>query len=123
MQVIKSLTILLSILLITGCSVFSKPRPIETKVIPDNTIALAARPERVDLQKMKFHVVTEDNLQQFIQDFTNEFGQLTFVAISVKDYEKLAINTAELFRYIKEQKEIIIYYENAIGESKNIQTK
>jgi hypothetical protein len=35
------------------------------------------------------------------------------VAFSVKDYENLSLNIAELRRYIGQQKEIIIYYENA----------
>ena len=37
-----------------------------------------------------------------------------YVAISVKDYENLAINIAELRRYIEQQTEIILYYENAV---------
>jgi hypothetical protein len=39
---------------------------------------------------------------------------LAFVALSVKDYENLALNVAELRRFINQQKEIIIYYEEAM---------
>tara|TARA_B110000977_G_scaffold199766_1_gene288138 strand:- start:809 stop:955 length:147 start_codon:yes stop_codon:yes gene_type:complete len=39
---------------------------------------------------------------------------LAFVALSVKDYENLALNVAELRRFINQQKEIIIYYEKAM---------
>ena len=35
-------------------------------------------------------------------------------AISVKDYENLAKNFAELRRYIEQQKQIILYYEEAV---------
>tara|TARA_R100000808_G_C2149721_1_gene158222 strand:+ start:1167 stop:1304 length:138 start_codon:yes stop_codon:yes gene_type:complete len=34
--------------------------------------------------------------------------------VSVRDYETLALNMAELKRYIQQQKELIIYYEKAI---------
>ena len=37
-----------------------------------------------------------------------------FYAVSVHDYENLAFNMAELYRYIRQQKEIIIYYEKAV---------
>jgi len=32
----------------------------------------------------------------------------------MKDYENLAINIADLRRYIEQQTEIIVYYENAV---------
>jgi len=32
----------------------------------------------------------------------------------MKDYENLALNVAELRRYIEQQKQIIVYYENAV---------
>jgi len=34
--------------------------------------------------------------------------------LSIKDYENLALNIAELRRYINQQKQIIIYYEKAV---------
>ena len=37
-----------------------------------------------------------------------------FYAVSVHDYENLAFNMAELYRYIRQQKEIMIYYEKAV---------
>ena len=39
-----------------------------------------------------------------------------FYAVSVHDYENLAINMSELYRYIKQQKEVIIYYEKAVTD-------
>ena len=32
------------------------------------------------------------------------------------DYENFALNFAEIFRYIQQQKEIIIYYEKAVTD-------
>tara|TARA_B100001093_G_scaffold184738_1_gene177431 strand:+ start:1299 stop:1508 length:210 start_codon:yes stop_codon:yes gene_type:complete len=53
-------------------------------------------------------------MEQFIKDFTAENGDLAFVALSIKDYENLALNVSELRRFINQQKEIIIYYEKAM---------
>jgi|TARA_R110000744_G_scaffold71334_2_gene143691 hypothetical protein len=35
--------------------------------------------------------------------------------MSVRDYETLALNMAEIKRYIEQQKQIIIYYEKAVA--------
>ena len=45
-----------------------------------------------------------------------ENGDLAFVALSMQDYENLALNISELRRYINQQKNIIIYYEKAVTE-------
>ena len=47
---------------------------------------------------------------------TNTNDSYVFYAVSVHDYENLALNFAEIFRYIKQQKEIIIYYEKAVTD-------
>ena len=41
-----------------------------------------------------------------------------FYVISVRDYETLSLNMAEIKRYIEQQKQIIIYYEKAIVPEK-----
>ena len=40
--------------------------------------------------------------------------QILYIAISVKDYENLSKNFAELRRYIEQQKQIILYYEGTV---------
>ena len=44
-----------------------------------------------------------------------ENADFLFYALSVRDYETLAINMAEIKRYILQQKQIIIYYEKAVA--------
>ena len=58
-----------------------------------------------------FYVVTEENLEDFKQRFLKKNSDLVFIAMSVRDYENLAFNVQDVKRYIKQQKEIIIYYE------------
>jgi hypothetical protein len=49
-----------------------------------------------------------------VKKFTDKNGELVYVAISIKDYENLALNIAEIRRYLNQQTEIIIYYEEAV---------
>lgn len=76
-----------------------------------------ARPKPINLTDTRLYVVNQDNLEDFLKEFEAENGNVAFVAFSVKDYENLALNIAELRRFIKQQGEIIVYYENAVSES------
>ncbi len=78
------------------------------------TVPIVARPKPIDLVDTRVYVVNEQNLEAFIEKFKAENGDLAYVALSVKDYENLALNVAELRRFINQQTEIIIYYENAM---------
>ena len=61
-------------------------------------------------------VVTEENLEAFLKDFKEQYGEVAFVALSMRDYENLALNIGDLKRFIGQQKEIIVYYEKAVTE-------
>ena len=65
-----------------------------------------------------FYVVTEQNFEEFKKRFIKENGDLVGYVLSVRDYETLAINMAEIKRYIEQQKQIIIYYEKAVSPKK-----
>lgn len=82
-------------------------------------VPLATRPKPVQLVDTRIYVVNQDNLEEFIEEFVETNGDLAFIAMSVKDYENLALNIAELRRFIKQQGEVILYYETSVsGDSK-----
>ena len=66
------------------------------------------------LNDVKWYVVTEKNLQEFLDQFAKDNGAVAFMAISVQGYENISLNVQELRRYILQQKAIIVYYENAV---------
>ena len=70
-----------------------------------------------------FYVVTEQNFEEFKKRFIKENGDLVGYVLSVRDYETLAINMAEIKRYIEQQKQIIIYYEKAVSPKKEVSGK
>jgi len=80
-------------------------------------IQVPVRPQPVELNDVKFYVVTPDTLDDFLEEFEKDNGQIVFVANSVPSYENLSINLQELRRYILQQKEIILYYEKAVDFS------
>jgi hypothetical protein len=55
-------------------------------------------------------VVSEKNLDEFLERVKKEQGQLVFFAMSVPDYELMAYNMQEIKRYIREMKEVVVYY-------------
>ena len=75
-----------------------------------------ARPKPLQLNDTRVFVVTKDNFEEFKKEFTNIYGDLAFVALSMKDYENLALNIADIRRYLNQQEEIIVYYEKAVTE-------
>ena len=114
MQLLRFGLTSLLILTLAGCSLL---RP-EAKVITvtntvKTTVPPAARPKPVQMNNIKIYVVNKDNYDLFVEEFTKKNGELVYIAISVKDYENLSLNIAELRRYLNQQKEIIVYYEEA----------
>lgn len=79
---------------------------------------MVARPKPLQLNDTRVFVVTKDNFEEFKKEFTAIYGDLAFVALSMKDYENLALNIADIRRYLDQQEEIIIYYEKAVTEDK-----
>lgn len=73
-----------------------------------------ARPKPINLTDTRLYVVNAGNLEEFLAEFEDVNGNRAFIAFSVKDYENLSLNIAELRRYIQQQNEIIIYYEEAV---------
>lgn len=88
---------------------------VQTKIIKPN-IPTQAKPKPVQMNKVKFYVVTKKNLNEFMAKFEKETGDVVFYAISVRDYEDLALNLADLRRYLQQQDKIIVYYEKAIKD-------
>jgi hypothetical protein len=66
------------------------------------------------MSSIKWYVVTEQNFEEFKKRFVDENGDLVGYVLSVRDYESLALNMAEIKRYMEQQKQIIIYYEEAV---------
>ena len=114
---LKVSSLLLLSLLLSSCSSWNALRTVEVKTVEvERQIPVQNRPPQIQMNTtMKWWVVTEENFKEFKEAFQKENGDpLVAYVISVKDYETLALNMAEIKRYIEQQKSIIVYYEDAI---------
>ena len=94
----------------SSCSLIpSKKVEVITKPI-ERQIVQPILPREIDLKEPYWYVVSEKNIDQFIERVEKEHGQLVFLAMSVPDYELMAYNMHEIKRYINELKEVVVYY-------------
>ena len=109
-------SLLLFTLLLSSCGYLRKPEKeiVVQTVEVQKVIPVQPRPKPIDMTDVKFYVVTEENYEEFKEKFMKTNNDFVFYVVSVHDYENLALNMSELFRYIKQQKEIVIYYEEAV---------
>ena len=109
-------SLLLLTLLLSSCGYIRKPeKEIVVKTIEvQKIIPIQPQPKPIDMIDVKFYVATEENYEEFKEKFMKTNNDYVFYAVSVHDYENLAFNMAELYRYIRQQKEIMIYYEKAV---------
>ncbi len=108
-------SLLLATLIVASCSSRSQVEKIVTKTeYQEKQIQKASPPKPISLNDVTVYVVSEKNLDSFLERFRNTEGQLAIIAMTVRGYENLALNVSELERYIRQQKEVIVYYEEAI---------
>ena len=120
-EYLKVSSLLLLTLVLSSCTSWPKITQVEVKTVEvERNIPKQNRPQPIRMNTgMKWWVVTEENFKEFKEKFEKENGDpLVAYVLSVRDYETLALNMAEIKRYIEQQKEIIIYYEEAIKPRK-----
>jgi hypothetical protein len=114
--------LLISLLLLGGCSWIPRqeplppPEPIIKTVTEYRTLEIyqPPLPKEIALQDVEFFVVTERNWEEQIKRLQKlQDGTYVLFGITPQDYENMAYNLQELRRYIRQQKEIIIYYRQA----------
>jgi len=112
--------ILLTSLTLMGCSLIPEPKVVTVTKTVKTEVPIVTRPKQVQLNDVKIYVVSKVNYAEFVKSYEKKNGADSYIAISVKDYENLALNFAELRRYIEQQKQIIVYYEEAVAPKKEV---
>jgi len=97
-------------------------RAPETEVVlqteyQKQNIPIQERPKAVQFPPVDWFVVTEENLEQKLEEINSKTGNVVLFAITPKGYENLALGIAELRRYVKDQQAIIGYYEEALTDT------
>ena len=108
--VLKQTAVALIVLMtVYSCSLIPKQVDVISKPI-DRQIAQPILPRGIDLKEPYWYVVSEKNIDEFLDKLKKEEGKIVFVAMSIPDYELMSYNMQELKRYINELKEVVVYY-------------
>ena len=112
------LSLLLILLLISGCSIFGSSRDIpEVKPVEVVTVVKKAPtyhpplPNEIDPVPVEWTVLNPELMQEYLDDL-NEGNAPTNVwyALTTKGYENLSTNMAEVKRYIRQVLNVLKYY-------------
>jgi hypothetical protein len=109
---IKSLMTLSALLLVSGC-VSTPHEVVRETVYIERDIPIQARPAPVNLSNVRWRVVNASNINEFAREFEIN-PTTTFVVTTREGYQNIIVNMAELRRYIRQQDELLVYYESAI---------
>ena len=112
---------LASTLLLVACSRAPEPEVVVTTEYLEQNIPIQERPKMVKFPPVDWFVVTEDNLEEKINEINLQTGNVVMFVTTPKGYKNLAIGIADLRRYVKDQQAIIAYYEEALDKSPEIE--
>jgi len=114
--------LLVALLVISACSRFPEkeiitiPTVVETPELDKPTIQIVPRPNPVTMKNVDIVVVTESNLEETIKRIKNTQGDFVLYAMTANSFEAIALNLEQVKRFIEQQNNIILYYENNIKE-------
>ena len=75
-------------------------------------------PQEIDLLNVNFFVITEENYEDKKKEIEKILdGNFVVFALTPDGYEKMAENFQEVRRYVRQQKELILYYREATTET------
>lgn len=107
-------------LVLTACSrtpekeIITVPTVVDTPEIEAPTIQIVPRPDPVELKNADIIVVTESNLEETIKRIQETQGDFVLYAMTAQSFESLALNFEQVKRFIEQQNNIILYYEEAV---------
>ena len=119
MELNKTAVTLTLLMMVSSCSLLpTKTLEVSAKPI-ERQIAQPVLPREIDLKEPYWYVVSDKNIDEFLARVEKEHGTVVFFAMSVPDYELMAYNMQELKRYIRELKEVVVYYREVTTDGNN----
>lgn len=101
----KYILVLLSMLVIAGCGM----KDVDIKATPVQPVVIHPPiPDQLQMRGVEWTVFNREKIEKLLTDYPNQ--EIVLFALSAKGYENLSLNMAEVIRYLKEQKGVIIYY-------------
>jgi len=110
----------LVLVLLSGCSFLrAPPREVEITTVQIRTpIRQPVLPRAIDMKDPEWYVVSNANIDEFLERIEKETGGV-FFAMTPGDYELMSYNLQEIKRFIKEVKQVIVYYRAVTLDDEN----
>ena len=114
--------LLVALLIISACSrtpekeIITVPTVVETPEIEKPTIQIVPRPNPVIMKDADIVVITESNLDEVIERIKGTQGEFVLYALTASSFEALALNLEQVKRFIEQQNNVILYYENNLKD-------
>jgi hypothetical protein len=105
----KIISVLICSLALSGCATLKKELVVRTKPVEKPRLDVSL-PQPVKMQPMQWVVITDKNYNDVIETVKDSNGLVFLVALDESSYKNLAINNANLLRYIREEKAVIAAY-------------
>lgn len=110
------LIVLLSSSLLTGCASFNpfgKVEPIKVQTVAVERTKLNLNdPAPISPKKLEWFIITPENAEQIFSDLQKKKFDIVLFGLTDDGYKNLSLNTAELRKYLLEQKGIIKAYKD-----------
>ena len=102
------------ILLLSSCSWKPEKEIVTVEKVITPTIAVAQKTKPIKMLDVKVVVITEKNLPEVIKKVKAGMGEFVIYGLDPQSFKNLALNFEQIKRYIEQQKEVILYYEEAV---------
>ena len=103
-----------STLLLSSCSWKPEKEIVTVEKVISPTIAIAQKPKAVKMLETKIIVITEKNLPEVIKKVKAGMGEFVIYGLDPQSFKNLALNFEQIKRFIEQQNEVILYYEQAV---------
>lgn len=106
----KIISVLICSLVLSGCIPTKKEKlEVITKPVEKPKLDIPL-PAPVKMQPLEWVVITDKNYNEVIERIKDPNGLVFLVALDEQSYKNLAINNANVLRYLREQKAVIAAY-------------
>lgn len=105
----RIISVLICSLALSGCAALKKELVVRTKPVEKPKLDVSM-PQPVKMQPMQWVIITDKNYNDVIESAKDSNGLVFLVALDESGYKNLALNNANLLRFIREQKSVIAAY-------------
>lgn len=109
MNNVKNFLLISTMFLLSGCF-GAKLVDVKADVV-EQVVIHPSIPAQLSMRNVEWTVFNRAKIEKLLADFPDQ--EVVLFALSAKGYENISLNMSEIIRYLKEQKNVIIYYREA----------